>query len=108
MFLKPKKIIFDSLIKKIKIKDIQPNQDNNNEELIDQLEIDIKLNGLLCPLVVDTNNILLDGHHRYEAIKNFYTEIEAYIVKDNDMEKFISKLNSYIWFDSMGKLDGDS
>ena len=106
MFLKPKKIIFDSLIKKIKIKDIQFNQDNNNEELIDQLEIDIKLNGLLCPLVVDTNNILLDGHHRYEAIKNFCTETEAYIVKDNDMEKFISKLNSYVWFDSMGKLDG--
>lgn len=108
MFLKPKKIVFDSLIKTIKIKDIKPNQDNNNQDLIDQLEIDIKLNGLLCPLVIDTNNILLDGHHRYEAIKNFCTETDAYIVKDNDMEKFISKLNSYIWFDSMGKLDGDS
>ena len=94
MYLKPKKIIFDSLIKRVKIKDIKPNQENNNQELIDQLEIEIKLNGLLCPLAINTNNILLDGHHRYEAIKN------------NDMEKFISKLNSYVWFDSMGKLDG--
>ena len=108
MFLKPKKIIFDSLIKKIKIKDIKPNQDNNNQDLIDQLEIDIKLNGLLCPLVIDINNILLDGHHRYKAIKNFCTETEVYIVKDKDIEKFISKLNSYVWFDSMGKLDGDN
>ena len=41
--------------------------------LIDQLEIDIKLNGLLCPLVVN-NGVLIDGHHRYEAIKDFCTE----------------------------------
>ena len=27
---------------------------------------------------------------------------------DNDMEKLLSKLNSYIWFDYQGKLDGDS
>ena len=106
MYLKPKKIIFDSLIKRVKIKDIKPNQENNNQELIDELEIEIKLNGLLCPLVINTNNILLDGHHRYEAIKNFCVETDVYIVKDNDMEKFISKLNSYVWFDSMGKLDG--
>jgi len=30
------------------------------------------------------------------------------VVKDNDMEKLLSKLNSYIWFDYQGKLDGDN
>ena len=106
MFLKPKKIIFNSLIKKIKVKDIKPNQDNNNQDLIDQLEMDIKLNGLLCPLVVN-NSVLIDGHHRYWAIKDFCTETLAYVVKDKDMERFLSKLNSYVWFDSKGTLDGD-
>ena len=106
MFLKPKKIIFTSLIKTIKIKDIKPNQENNNQELIDQLEMDIKLNGLLCPLVVN-NNVLIDGHHRYEAIKDFCTETLVYVVKDKDMERFLSKLNSYVWFDTKGTLDGD-
>ena len=76
MYLKPKKIIFDSLIKRVKIKDIKPNQENNNQELIDQLEIEIKLNGLLCPLVIDTNNILLDGHHRYETALEYKKIIE--------------------------------
>lgn len=105
MFLKPKKIILNSLIARYKLKDIKPNQSNNNQELIDQLEIDIKLNGLLCPLVVN-NNILIDGHHRYEAIKNFCTETLVYVVKNKDMENVLSKINSYIWFDSKGTLNG--
>ena len=105
MFLKPQKIIFNSIIQRYKLKDITPNQTNNNQELIDQLEIDIKLNGLLCPLVVN-NCVLIDGNHRYEAIKDFCTETLVYVVKDNDMEKLLSKLNSYICFDFQGKLDG--
>ena len=105
MFLKPKKIVLNSLIARYKLKDIKPNQSNNNQELIDQLEIDIKLNGLLCPLVVN-NNILIDGHHRYEAIKNFCTETLVYVVKNKDMENVLSKINSYIWFDSKGNLNG--
>ena len=105
MFLKPKKIILNSLIVRYKLRDIKPNQSNNNQELIDQLEIDIKLNGLLCPLVVN-NNILIDGHHRYEAIKNFCTETLVYVVKNKDMENVLSKINSYIWFDSTGTLNG--
>ena len=105
MFLKPQKIIFNSILEKYKLKDIKPNQENNNQDLIDQLEIDIKMNGLLCPLVVN-NGVLIDGHHRYEAIKNFCTETLVYVVKDNDMGKLLSKLNSYIWFDHQGKLNG--
>jgi len=105
VFLKPQKIIFNSILQRYKLKDITFNQTNNNQELIDQLEIDIKLNGLLCPLVVN-NNVLIDGNHRYEAIKDFCTETLVYVVKDNDMEKLLSKLNSYIWFDYQGKLDG--
>ena len=105
MFLKPKKIIFHSLLQRYKLHNIKPNQSNNNQELIDQLEIDIKLNGLLCPLVVN-KGVLIDGHHRYEGIKDFCKETLVYVVKDNDMEKLLSKLNSYIWFDYLGKLDG--
>ena len=105
MLLKPRKIVFYSILKPIKIKDIKPNQINNNQQLINQLEVDIKQNGLLCPLVLN-NNKLIDGHHRYEAIKDFCTETWVYMVKDNDMEKLLSKLNSYIWFDYQGKLDG--
>ena len=105
MFLQPKRIVFNSILKKIKLPNIKPNQTNNNQELIKQLRIDIKKNGLLCPLVVN-NNTLVDGHHRYEAIKDFCTETLVYMVDDNDMEKLLSKVNSYIWFDHLGKLNG--
>lgn len=108
MFLKPKKIVFESLITKIRIKDLKPNQINNNKEFVNTLKDDINKNGLLCPLVIDKNNFLLDGHHRYWAIKDFCSQTLVYMVRDKDMDKFLSKLNSYIWFDQKGTLDGDS
>jgi len=108
LFLKPKKIVFESLIKKIKIKDLKPNQINNNQEFVNILKEDINKNGLLCPLVINKNNLLLDGHHRYWAVKDFCSQTLVYMVRDKDIDKFLSKLNSYIWFDQKGTLDGDS
>ena len=105
MFIKPKKIIFNTILETIKLNSVKPRQFTLNQELISQLKIDIKENGLLCPLVVHTNKTLLDGHHRYEAIKDYCTETLVYIVKDKDMENLLSKLNSYIWFDTKGKLN---
>ena len=105
MFLKPKKIIFNTILNSVKINSIKPRQSKLNNELINQLKIDIKKNGLICPLVVHSNKTLLDGHHRYEAIKDYCTETLVYVVKDKDMENLLSKLNSYIWFDTKGILD---
>ena len=107
MFLKPKKIIFKSLIKHVNIKDLKPRQTNNNQEFVNKLKDNINKYGLLCPLVVDKDNNLLDGHHRYWAIKNFCSQTLAYVVRDNDMDKFLSKLNSYIWFDQKDTLNGN-
>jgi ParB-like chromosome segregation protein Spo0J len=105
VFLEPKLIIFKSLIQSVEIDKIKPRQFNLNKDLIDTLKQDIKEKGLLCPLVVHENKQLLDGHHRYEAIKDFCTYTQAYVVKDSDMEKLLSKLNSYLWFDSLGTLN---
>ena len=105
MFIKPKKIIFNTILETIKFNSLKPRQFHLNNELITQLKLDIKENGLLCPLVVHSNKTLLDGHHRYEAIKDYCTETLVYVVKDKDMENLLSKLNSYIWFDTKGKLN---
>ena len=105
MLLKPKKIIFKSILHLIKIQDIKPRQLHLNNDLINDLKVDIKNNGLLCPLVIHVNKTLLDGHHRYEAIKDYCTETLVYVVKDKDMENLLSKINSYIWFDTKGTLD---
>jgi len=105
VFIKPQKIIFNTLLKKVRLDSLKPRQLNLNIELINQLKIEIKENGLLCPLVIHDNKTLLDGHHRYEAIKDYCAETLVYVVKDKDMENLLSKLNSYIWFDSKGKLN---
>ena len=105
MFIKPKRIIFNTILEKIKLSSIKPRQFNLNYELIAQLKIDIKKNGLLCPLVVHSSKTLLDGHHRYEAIKDCCTETLVYIVKDKDMENLISAELRHIWFDTKGKLN---
>jgi len=105
VFLKPQKIIFATLLQKVKLNVIKPRQFNLNLELIEQLKIDIKKNGLLCPLVIHENKTLLDGHHRCKAIKDYCTETLVYVVKDKDMENLLSKVNSYIWFDTKGTLN---
>ena len=105
MFVKPQKIIFHTLLQKIKLNSVKLRQLNLNIELVTQLKIDIKENGLLCPLVVHSNKTLLDGHHRYEAIKDYCTETLVYVVKDKDMENLLSKVNSYMWFDTKGTLN---
>ena len=105
MFVKPQKIIFHTLLQKIKLNSVKPRQLNLNIELVTQLKIDIKENGLLCPLVIHSNKTLLDGHHRYEAIKDYCTETLVYVVKDKDMENLLSKVNSYMWFDTKGILN---
>jgi ParB-like chromosome segregation protein Spo0J len=105
VFVKPQKIIFHTLLQKIKLNSVKPRQLNLNIELVTQLKIDIKENGLLCPLVIHSNKTLLDGHHRYEAIKDYCTETLVYVVKDKDMENLLSKVNSYMWFDTKGTLN---
>ena len=105
MFIKPQKIIFNTILQKVKLNLIKPRQSKLNIDLINQLKIEIKQKGLLCPLVIHTNKTLLDGHHRYEAIKDYCTDTLVYVVKDKDMENLLSKVNSYIWFDIEGKLN---
>ena len=41
---------------------------------------------------------LIDGNHRYEAMKDTYTHIIAYEIEDVEEEdKFFSVLNSRLW-----------
>ena len=102
----PKLILFPKRIVTVDLFFLQITQSYTNKFFIGELIDDLRKTGLLCPLVVSKERRLIDGHHRYEAIKNFCTETLVYVVKDSDMEKLLSKLNSYVWFDNKGKLDG--
>lgn len=70
------------------------------EETFRKLKADIKINGVIFPLIVDENFTLLDGHHRYKAAKESGLESVPVIVKSNLTEdeklEIAYKLNSTV------------
>ena len=106
MHITPNKIIFSSLIKRIKISDIEPQQSVYNLDLIKNLKKDIKEKGMICPLVISRSFKLIDGHHRFMSIKDSFTSTDCYVIdSQKEVDKFFSLLNSYVWFESKGGLD---
>jgi transposase len=61
------------------------------------LKADIALNGVTCPIVIDEDNNILDGHHRYRAASelgiNFDVKVEAGIGSDVEKRLRIWALN---------------
>ncbi|MFX0547927.1 ParB/Srx family N-terminal domain-containing protein [Hathewaya histolytica] len=68
-------------IEKLNIDLISPYKNNSKEhtkEQIEQIKTSIKEFGFNDPLAVDENNIIIEGHGRYEALKELgYKEIEV-------------------------------
>ena len=94
----PKLILFPKRIVTVAVGDLVLSQSYTNQFFIGELKEDIKKNGLLCPLVVSKQRRLIDGNHRYEAMKDTYTHIIAYEIEDAEEEdKFFSVLNSRLW-----------
>lgn len=94
----PKLILFPKRVVTIAIDDLILSQSYTNQFFIGELKEDIKENGLLCPLVVSKQRRLIDGNHRYEAMKDTYTHIIAYEIEDLEEEdRFFSVLNSRLW-----------
>jgi hypothetical protein len=62
-------------IEKVRMDSIRPSEQNkeiyngHHEDRISKLANDIKRNGLLEPLIVSTDNVIISGHTRYKALK---------------------------------------
>ena len=94
----PKLILFPKRIVTLDVSFLNLTQSYTNKFFISQLKDDLKNNGLLCPLVVSKERRLIDGNHRYEAMKDDYTHIVAYEIDDTEEEDvFFSRLNSRLW-----------
>ena len=94
----PKLILFPKRIVTVDLFFLQITQSYTNKFFISELKDDIRKNGLLCPLVVSKEKILIDGNHRYEAMKDNYTHAVAYEIDDTEEEDiFFSRLNSRLW-----------
>ena len=94
----PKLILFPKRIVTVDLFFLQITQSYTNKFFIGELKDDIRKNGLLCPLVVSKERRLIDGNHRYEAMKEDYTHAVAYEIDDIEEEDvFFSRLNSRLW-----------
>jgi len=60
---------------------------------------DMEKNGLLCPMVLDENNYLKSGNHRFKILtKNKLANASLFYKTKNDKETFFfSKLNIIVW-----------
>jgi hypothetical protein len=58
---------------------------------------DVKKNGLLCPLVIDKNNQLRDGNHRFRMISKEGSGSFFYDARSDDEVNFFSMLNILCW-----------
>jgi hypothetical protein len=60
---------------------------------------DMEKNGLLCPMVLDENNNLRNGNHRFRILtKQKLADASLFYKANNDREtNFLSKLNVVVW-----------
>lgn len=60
---------------------------------------DMEKNGLLCPMVLDENNNLKNGNHRFKILtKHKLADASLFYKTKNDKEtNFLSKLNVVVW-----------
>ena len=63
------------------------------------IQDDLEKNGLLCPMVLDQNNNLVSGNHRFKILnKQKLADASLFYKGRNDKEvNFLSKLNVIVW-----------
>ena len=57
----------------IKLDELKPYENNprNNEEAVEPVAKSVKTFGFIVQIVVDKNNVIIAGHTRYKAAKDF-------------------------------------
>jgi hypothetical protein len=88
--------VFKERLQLIKFDDIKIIHSTVNE-FKQTIREDIKVNGLLCPLVVDKNLNLRNGNHRFKAIKKFGDASIFYKAQSDEEVNFLSRFNVKIW-----------
>jgi len=70
---------------------------NTHVEFKQTVRADVEKNGLLCPMVIDKDNQLRNGNHRFKVIKKFGDASLFYVAKSDAEVNFFSRLNVLVW-----------
>ena len=95
--LEPHYLIFKERLKEVKFKDMKmlfPTVDKFRKKV----NPDIEKNGLLCPIVLDKDEVTIrSGAHRYEYFKDKHESTLCYVGTNGDETKFFQCLNVFCW-----------
>ena len=58
---------------------------------------DIEKQGLLCPIVIDQDNQIRNGNHRFKSIRKHADASFFYVAKSDEEVNFFSRLNVLTW-----------
>ena len=90
--------LFPSRLKLVYFDDVKAIHGAHNDFKI-SIRSDMEKNGLLCPMVLDSNNNLVNGTHRFKILsKNKLADASLfYTSKDDNELNFLSRLNVEVW-----------
>ena len=81
-------MVFKDQCIEIKLAEIKPNPVHIEEKKhIEEVRMSVEEKGLIVPLSVDLDNNLLDGHHRYRALKALGVETVLVLKKSREWYK---------------------
>ncbi len=76
---------------------------------VTDLEKSIQTLGLIAPLVISTDNVILAGARRYQALLNLgYTEVAVMVVDRNDLEKELVSIDENLVRKDLSKIEIES
>ena len=97
MIIEPYYQLFKDKLKEIKFKDMKTVVPTVGE-FKKKINPDMEKNGLLCPLVLDSDGVTIrSGTHRYEYFKNKYESTLCYVTSTGSEAKFFQYLNAFCW-----------
>ena len=97
MLIEPYYQIFKDKLKEVKFKDMKTHFPTIGK-FIKKINPDFEKNGLLCPIVLDSDGVhIRSGAHRYEYFKDKYESTLCYVGENGDKTKFFQLLNVFCW-----------
>jgi len=95
--LEPYYQIYKDKLKEVKFKKMKTHFPTV-DKFVEKINPDFEQNGLLCPIVLDSDGIhIRSGAHRHEYFKDKYESTLCYIGDNIEETKFFEYLNVFCW-----------
>jgi len=92
----PLYMLFKNKLKLVKFDDVVLRH-GTHAEFKQTVRHDVSRNGLLCPMVLDKDNVLRNGNHRFKVLRKHGDASLFYVAEDDAEVAFFSRMNVKVW-----------